>query len=448
MKERTKTLLRETVHVAWPSVVESLLVALVSLVDTMMVSTLGEAAIAAVGLTMQPKFISLCVFFALNTAISSIVARRKGQNDRDSANKVFRAVLIIAFILTVMISTVGIVFADPILKMVGSYPDTHEMSVGYFRIITAGLFFNCMTMMISGAQRGAGNTRISMTTNVASNIVNVIFNYLLIGGHLGFPAWGVNGAAVATVLGSIVGLLIAVKSVLHKDGFVYLFHKSEKKEFLDHQSAISLWKITSTSFLEQILLRIGFLIYAIIVARLGTNMFAAHNIGMNFMNLSFSIGQGLSVAAITLVGQALGKGDKQEAKESAAMCQKIGFGFSCIFAVIFLTLGRTFFSFFTDVPEILGYGETIFRYMTLIVMLQISTFIYTGALRSAGDNKMTTLISFISVTIIRPLFGFIFVTWLGMGIGGAWLGILADQTMRFILTMARFHSGKWLDIIV
>ena len=125
MKDNTKVLLRETVHVAWPSVVEALLVALVSLVDTAMVSSLGEAAIAAVGLTMQPKFISLCVFFALNTAISSIVARRRGQKDRESANKVFRAVLIVAFILTVIISAVGIGFADPILKMVGSYPDTH-----------------------------------------------------------------------------------------------------------------------------------------------------------------------------------------------------------------------------------------------------------------------------------------------------------------------------------
>ena len=322
------------------------------------------------------------------------------------------------------------------------------MSVGYVKIITAGLFFNCMTMMISGAQRGAGNTRISMTTNVASNIVNVIFNWRLIGGNLGFPAWGVNGAAVATVIGSVVGLLIAIASVLHKDGFVYLFYKPRKKEFLDHQSLVSLWKITSTSFLEQILLRLGFLVYAIIVAKLGTEMFAAHTIGMNFMNLSFSIGQGLSVAAITLVGQALGRGDKEGAKSSAAMCQKIGFGFSCFFAVIFLTMGRTFFSFFTDVPAILGYGEIIFRYMTLIVMLQISTFIYTGALRSAGDNKTTTLISFISVTIIRPAFGFIFVTLLGMGISGAWLGILADQVTRFVLTMIRFHSGKWLHIIV
>ena len=130
------------------------------------------------------------------------------------------------------------------------------------------------------------------------------------------------------------------------------------------------------------------------------------------------------------------------------MCQKIGFCFSCVFAVIFLSLGRTFFSFFTDVPAILGYGETIFRYMTLIVMLQISTSIYTGVLRSAGDNRMTTLISFISVTMIRPASGFIFVTVLGMGIGGAWLGIPADRVSRSILTMISFHSGKWLHIVV
>ena len=128
-------LLRRAFRVAWPSTLESFLVALVSVVDTIMVSSLGAAAIAAIGLTGQPKFICLAVFLSVNVAVSAIVARRKGEGDREGANRVLVQAILITVVLTVVITALALIFAEPVLRLAGTNEDTHELATGYFRII-------------------------------------------------------------------------------------------------------------------------------------------------------------------------------------------------------------------------------------------------------------------------------------------------------------------------
>ena len=124
-----KDIFRRTIQIAWPSILESFLVSLVGFIDTIMVSTLGTAAIAAVGLTTQPKFIGLAIFLSLNVAVSALVARRKGQDDRENANRVLVQSIMIVLILTIIVSIVCVAFADPIIRMAGSAEDTHEDAV-------------------------------------------------------------------------------------------------------------------------------------------------------------------------------------------------------------------------------------------------------------------------------------------------------------------------------
>ena len=301
-----RDILSGTVRMAWPSIMESFLVSLVGMVDTFMVSSLGVYAIAAVGLTTQPKFIGLAVFISLNVAVSAIVARRKGEGNRESANKVLQQALLITGGLLVVVSTLCVAFADPILHLAGSQPDTHRPAVTYFRIVMGGMAFNVVSMVINAAQRGAGNTRISLTTNLVSNLVNVVFDYLLIGGHFGFPALGVAGAAIATVIGSVCGCALSILSMLHRDNFICI--REVKKIGFDKATVGAITNIGSSTLAEQAFLRIGFMTFAVIVARLGTIPMAAHQIGMNLMSICFSFGDGLSVASVALVGQSLGRG--------------------------------------------------------------------------------------------------------------------------------------------
>lgn len=440
-----RQLLAHTFQIAWPSTLESFLVALVSVVDTIMVGRLGASAIAAVGLCNQPKFVGLAIFLSLNVAVSAIVARRKGEGDQEGANRVLIQAMLLVALLTLIVSTVFVAFAEPILRLAGSNEDTHLLAVSYFRIIMGGMFFNVMSLVINAAQRGCGNTRIALRTNVTSNLVNICLNYLLIEGHFGFPALGVRGAAIATVCGTVVALVMSVSSVLHPEGFLYLFSHANRLRF-DRHTLATIGNIGSATLAEQLFLRFGFLTYAMMVARLGTSAFAAHQIGMNIITISFSFGDGLSIASVALVGQSLGEKRPDLARIYANFCQRMGFLCSTALAVVFLLFGQTIFGFFTTEAPVLAYSAVIMRMTCVIVYTQIAQVIFSGGLRGAGDTRYVALVGLVSVAILRPLSGFLFIYVLEWGLPGAWLGLLLDQSMRLLLTFARFRSGKWMKI--
>ena len=176
-----RTMTKKAISVAWPAMAESFFVTLAGMIDTMMVSSLGSYAVAAVGLTNQPKFIALTLFFGINIAVSALVARRKGEQRRENANEILLTALGLTVALCAVITAVFVIFTPQIMEIAGSNADTHEAAVEYFRIIMGGTFFSVLTMVINAAQRGSGNTRLSMTTNLTSSVVNV-------GGVLAVPA--------------------------------------------------------------------------------------------------------------------------------------------------------------------------------------------------------------------------------------------------------------------
>ena len=447
--QENKQYIKDAFKMAWPSVIESFCVALVGMVDSMMVSRLGSYAVAAVGLTTQPKFICLAMFIATNVAVSALVARRKGEEDREDANRVLLTALTFVLIAGAIVSMLAILFANPVISMMRSQPDTHDSAVAYFRIIMAGILFNIVTLVINAAQRGSGNTKISMRTNLTSNLVNVVFNFLLIEGRFGFPAWGIKGAAIATVIGSFVAFCMSVYSLLEKKSYVNIIWAFRNKLRATWKNAKQLFHLASNVFVEQIFLRIGFLSVSVMAANLGTLQFAVQQVGMNVMSLSFSFGDGMQVAAVSLIGQSLGQKNPEKAKKYGTICQRMGNIISVILSVLYLVAGRWFFGLYFDAAtemEAIELGVEIMRLMVFIVLMQVSQVIYMGCLRGAGDVRFTTIASIISVTLIRPLTSFFFAYTLSLGVIGIWLGVVGDQLCRLILTNWRFKSGKWTQI--
>ncbi len=438
---------RRAFSTAWPAMMEMFFVTLAGMIDTMMVGGLGSYAISAVGLTAQPKFIGLTLFFGINVAVSALVARRKGENRPEDAQEIVWTAIRMTLILCAVITLVFVVFAPQMMQLAGSNADTHEAAVEYFRIIMGGIFFNVVTMVINAAQRGSGNTRLSMTTNLTSSIVNVIFNYLLIGGRLGFPAWGIRGAAIATVLGTVVSAVMAFLSLFRRNSYIRFSAMRRLGLRMKKECIRSIWRLAGTSSLENIAMRIGFLATALIAARLGTDEFAAHNVGMNVLGLGFSFADGMQAAAVALAGEALGAGKKETAKAYGSICQRIGFAISVLLALLLFFGGRWFYSLnFRDETHIIEMGVVISRWIMVIILLQISQIIYTGCLRAAGDVRYTLRAALISVTGIRTVVSLVLVLVFHMGLTGVWLGILSDQLSRFMLMRARFRQGKWVNI--
>ena len=447
-KNTDSKLLRETISIAWPAVVESFFTAFVGLVDSYMVSSLGSDAVAAIGLTTQPKFMGLSLFFAVNVALSALVARRRGEDRKEDANRILISGILFIVIAAILIGSVLVAFAGDVIRFCGSTSETHDLATAYFKIVMGGMIFNCIQMGVNSAQRGAGNTKITMRTNLASNSVNIVFNYLLIGGKLGFPALGVRGAAFATVLGTVVACVMSILSLFEKNCFVSIPFIIKNKIMPGFEAFKALVKVGYSVFFEQLLMRVGFMATAIMAAKIGTAAMAAHQVGMNIMGLSFSFGDGLQATAVALIGRSLGERNEALAKEYGRTCRKLGLVISFFLACIYFFGGHAIMSAFFEEPEIVKIGVDITRIIIVVVIFQVSQVIYMGCLRGAGDTGYTALASIISVTVIRTAFSYLFGYTLGFGINGVWMGILADQISRFIFGSVRFKQGKWTRIII
>lgn len=446
MKKYNKATIRPTLRMAIPAIIESFFVAFAGLVDSFMVSSLGANAVAAVGLTTQPKFLGLSVFIAFNVSISALVARRFGENKRREANTVLFTSLIMIVSLAVLLGALLSLFAPQIMLWCGSTPETHDNAVLYYRIIMSCMIFNCIQMGINSALRGAGNTQITMRTNITSNTVNIIFNYLLINGHFGFPALGIMGAAIATVLGTVVACVMSIISILKPSFFVSIPYIIKEKIRPSLTALKNIVKVGYSVFFEQLLMRIGFMLTALMAAKQGNASMAAHQVGMNIMSLSFAFGDGLQAAAVALIGRSLGEKKPDKAKEFGRTCQMIGGIISVMLAFIYFFGARLLMSLFFKESDIVAIGVGIMHIIILVVLFQIRQVIYMGCLRGAGDTLYTAIASTISVTIIRTVVSYLFGYTFGFGISGIWLGVLGDQLSRYIFAAARFKAGKWVGI--
>lgn len=394
-----KDTFQTAVNMAWPAIVESFFIAFAGLVDSLMVSSLGSYAVAAVGLTTQPKLLGLAFFFALNVSISALVARRRGEQRQGAANETLVTALVFIILAAAVFSVGFVAFASPIIHLCGSTAETHNGAVTYFRIIMGGMIFNCIQMGINSAQRGAGNTKITMRTNVTSNTINIILNYLLINGHFGFPALGIQGAALATVTGTVVGCVMSILSITKQDGFLNLGYILKNKIKPTLAAFISLVRVGYSVFFEQVFMRIGFMMTAIMAAKQGTDAMAAHQVGMNIMSLSFAFGDGLQSAAVALIGRSLGAKKPDLAKEYGRTCRLIGAGIAVCLVAIYLFGGRWLYSLFFEEQHIIEIGVSIIHVIIFVVIFQICQVIYMGCLRGAGDTLYTAVASMISVTV-------------------------------------------------
>jgi len=432
---------RDFIRIAWPALMESVLGGLITFVDTIMVSAVGETAISAVGLTNQPRLLFYALFLSMSIAVNAIVARRYGEKDQKNANRILAMVLPITVALGILMTLLAFAISRPLLLFAGAQEDTIDLAIPYFRITMIGLNFQVFSLMINAAQRGCGNTRISMTTNVCANTVNVVFNAMLINGLFFFPQLGVIGAAIATMLGNLTSAVISLRSVLIKDRFLQLRFR-EMFRWDIPQLRIML-NIASGSLVEQVFMRIGFFTYAKLVAELGTMEFATHQIVMSIITLSFTVGDGLGVAASSLVGQNLGRKRPDHSVIYGKIGQRFGICISIILVLAFTFGAHLLIEMFTDDPGIIRVGAHLLYIVALTAPFQISQVIFRGCLNGAGDTKYMAIVSFISIAVCRPITAYILCYPVGLGVYGAWISLFIDQFTRFCFAGIRFGGSKW-----
>ena len=440
----TKQIYLTFLLLAWPALAEQVLTGIINFVDTLMVSSVGDAAVAAIGLTIQPRMIFQVVLVAIATAVTAVVARRKGQGDRDGANRVLGAMLPIVVGVAAVFFVVSWFFAQPILTFIGAKEDTIADATSYYRITMFGLIFLGVSLTLNGAQRGAGKTRIAMVTTMTANIVNCLFNALLINGLWIFPRLEVTGAAIATVIGQFTAMVISVASVRRKNG--YLFLKTALLFKIDRKTVGPVFFVMSGALAEQLFLRVGFFTFAKLVAGLGTLDFATHQICMTILNLSFTVGDGLAIASSALVGQNLGMRRPDRALVFGKVAQRIGLVFAAVLCAAVAVFRHGIVGWFTDTPEVLQKGGNIMLMISIILLFQIQQVMFGGTLRGAGDTRFMAAVSLLTIGIMRPVLTFVLMHLTPLGLYGAWIAVLTDQIVRALFAGIRFYRGKWARI--
>ncbi|MDD3401364.1 MAG: MATE family efflux transporter [Eubacteriales bacterium] len=435
--------------ISWPSAIEQVLVAAMGFIDTIMVSSMGELAINAVGITTQPKFLLMALLLSLNTGITAVVARRRGEKDYDGARRTLKQTLLICSALSALMTVCAIILAKPLLSLAGAEQSYVSDAVAYFRIVMIGQFFGCIGMAINAAQRGFGNTRIAMISNTAANLVNILFNFLLINGVWIFPRWGVVGAAVATALGSFVAFLMALFSVLKPrvntdTPTLSLLGKGSWRA--DKRTTSSVVRVSSSAFAEQICLRFGFFAYVAIVARLGEIPYATHLICMNIIHISFSFADGFGIGATALVGRSLGEARPDLAMIYCKVGQRYSATIGLFLSLCFVLLRKQLIMLFSSDPAVIALGSIIVLFVALACLFQTSQVVLSGCLRGAGDSRYVAISSLISVGVFRPLISYILCYPLGLGLVGAWIGLCLDQFIRLAFSSMRMRGTKWLTI--
>ncbi len=446
---KSKELYQDIIRIAWPSFIELLLTQLASMVDLMMVGSMGgkanpeigTQALAAVGLTTQPKFLLMTAFIAMNTGVTALIARNKGTNDSKQANLVVRQGLLFTFCATIILSILGFLFAKPMVMFMGSTEEiVTKWATQYLQIQMIGFLSFALTSTITASLRAVGDSKTCMIYNLIANVVNVIFNWLLIYGNLGFPEMGVAGASLATVIGQVVAFIMAFAVILKGNGFLTLEFKLGFKP-----NKIVLGNMLNIGFpamIEQLLMRAGMIIFAKTVASLGTTAYATHQVCMNIQALSFMTGQAFAVSATTLVGQSLGKRRADMAQAYCSRTRKVGLVFSIILALVFIFFGGQIVDLYNSDPEIIQIGGKIMLFVAFLQPFQSSQFIIAGGLRGAGDTRATAIVTFITVLLVRPVVAITLVN-LGLGLYGAWAAMATDQLIRSGLVLFRYNSGKW-----
>lgn len=433
---------REMLRITWPAFIELVMITLFGMVDMAMVGRLGPAAIAAVGLTNQPFMLLLAIFAAVNIGGTALVAWNVGGNNLDKAKATTRQIIMVNLILGLAISILGFTVADAIVRFMGAGPDTLGYSRIYFQIVASGLIFQVLMMGITACLRGAGQTRIPMAYNVGSNLVNVFGNYVLIYGKFGFPRWEVAGAAVSTAAARLLACLAALF-------YIYFSRRSELKISFkddyrfDWEIIKKIFTVGLPSAMEQFVLQSGLMLFAKIVAGLGTAGFAAHQIGLNISGMSFAPSMAFGVAATTLVGQSLGAGDTEKAEKYARLIRRVAMATAGFIGLIFILFSHPLARLYTSDAVVAGMAGAVLKILALAQPGQSTQITLAGALRGAGDTMYPLYASIMGIWFFRVGATFLFVNVFGWGLIGAWIALVTDQYIRSAVIYFRFRSGKW-----
>lgn len=410
---------------------------MVGFVDNLMVGQLGAAPLAAISLGNSLVFIALSLGIGFSFAITPLIAEADGSGDLDKGRSYFHHGVILCA-ATGIILFLMLLLAKPILYHLDQPPEVVDLAIPYLEIVALSM----IPLMIFQAYKqfadGLSQTKYSMYATLIANVVNIVFNYLLIYGIWIFPRLELEGAAWGTLISRFFMVWFIWEILRRKDKFKAYFVWS-KKELLNtaiFKRLLALGFPTALQMFFEVAIFTGTIILA---GTLGTNAQAANQIALNLASMTFMIAVGLGVTATIRVGNQKGLKNYSNLRRIAYSTFLLVFVIEAIFAIGFILMKNWLPTIYIDDVEVIVLAAQLLIIAALFQLSDGLQVVILGALRGLQDVKIPTLICFIAYWII----GFPISIYFGredqMGSMGIWLGLLAGLTASAVLLHYRFN---------
>jgi putative MATE family efflux protein len=429
---------------AIPMILEMVMESLFAVVDVYWVSRLKDTeAIATIGLTESILTLVYSIAVGLSMGGTAMVARRVGEKDFKSANEAAVQVVYIGIAMSVLISAVGLFFADDILRIMGGSETLIAKGSGYTRWMFGGNITITMLFLINAVFRGAGDASLAMRCLIFSNVLNIVLGPVFIFGLGPIPAFGVEGAAIATNIGRGSAVAFQFYSLLKGNGIIKI-----RMEYLKVRLDIitRLLKVSLTSVMQFLIGSASWIFLMRIMSGISEETVAGYTIAIRVIIFAILPAWGMANASATLVGQNLGAGQPDRAEKSVWRAAFLNFIFLGIVTVIFLLLAKPILGFYTTNEEVLKNGVQCLQIVSLGYVFYAYGMVISQSFNGAGDTRTPTLINLFGFWFFQIPLAYLLAKQLDVGAPGVYAAISIAESAIAIAGVLIFRQGKWKTV--
>ena len=433
-----RKLIKNIFQITLPAVFDLLAQTLIMALDMKMVSSLGPSAISSVGVGTAGMYALIPALIAVATGTTALLSRAYGADNKVDGKKAFAQSFFIAVPLGIFLTIIFLLFSEQIINLVGNAKDMNlKDAILYQNMTVIGFPFLGVSIATFYAFRAMGENKIPMIGNTLALVLKLILNFLLI--YL--FKWGIFGAALSTTLTRLFSAIFSIYLVFwSKKNWISLELKDLKFDYFISKRIL---KVGIPAAVEQLGLRIGMLIFEMMVISLGNLSYAAHKIALTAESISFNLGFAFSFAASALVGQELGKGSSQKALKNGYICTIIAMIVMSTFGLLFFIIPQFLVSLFTKDKDVIELATMALKIVSICQPFSGASMVLAGALRGAGDTKSVLFITYLGIFLIRIPITYLFIDVLNLGLAGAWIVMTIDLAIRSSLAFYIFRRGKW-----
>lgn len=430
---------------AIPMILEMLMESTFALVDIIFVSQISVNAVATVGLTESVITLLYAVAIGLSMSATAVVARRTGEKDKPGAAKAAVQAIFLGAAVAVIIGIIGIIYPKEILGLMGAEESLIAEGYGYTRILIGGNITIMLLFLINAVFRGAGDASVAMWTLVLSNGLNIILDPIFIFGLGPIPAYGVEGAAIATTIGR--GVAVIGQFMILFFGWARI--KIGIKDFVINLPVM--WSLIKVSLggIGQFLIGTSSWVFLMrLVSEFGSEVLAGYTISIRVMMFTLMPAWGMSNAAATLVGQNLGAKQPERAEISVWKTGKYNAIFMAVISVIYLIFAKYIIGLFSDVADVVNYGALSLQVIAAGYIFYAYGMVVTQSFNGAGDTRTPTVINFFCFWVFQLPFAYLAAFTFDWGPSGIFIAITLAEILIAMVSVWLFRKGKWKTVQV